>query len=29
MKNSRVDEQSAIRICKTRLFGSNKGIRGS
>lgn len=24
MKGSRVNEQSAIRICKSRLFGSNK-----
>lgn len=24
MKNSKVTEQSAIKICKSRLFGSNK-----
>ena len=28
MKGSKVDESSAIRICKTRLYGSNKSIRG-
>lgn len=28
MQNSKVTEQSAIRICKSRLYGSNKSARG-
>ena len=28
MKGSKVPEESAIRICKTRLYGANKSIRG-